>query len=102
MDVEGGFQALGDQLLYGRGRRSHQAGSGAFGDALYQLKEKKRRCCWYRSHATTFYEDIIVVSDEIQFLCFPPRKREFVMVPDTRHCLYRQLEEGPPRTTKIW
>ena len=84
MDLEHGIQGIGDHLLYGR-QRSHLAGSGAFGDALYELKEKKRRCCWFYSHSTKFYREIVLVSDVTQFLCFPPRKREYV-VPKYKLC----------------
>jgi uncharacterized membrane protein YeaQ/YmgE (transglycosylase-associated protein family) len=70
-----------DRALYG-GKKGGQQG---FGNALYEIKEEKRKGCNYKAEVATFYKDYLVIRNAQQQGCLPMRYEETVM-PKYRLC----------------
>jgi len=69
-----------DRALYG-GKKGQQG----FGNALYEIKEEKRKGCNYKAEIATFYKDYLVIRNAQQQGCLPMRYEETVM-PKYRLC----------------
>ena len=58
-----------DRALYG-GKKGQQG----FGNALYEIKEEKRKGCNYKAEIATFYKDYLVIRNAQQQACPVPMR----------------------------
>ena len=58
-----------DRALYG-GKKGQQG----FGNALYEIKEEKRKGCNYKAEVATFYKDYLVIRNAQQQACPVPMR----------------------------
>ena len=59
-----------DRALYG-GKKGGQQG---FGNALYEIKEEKRKGCNYKAEVATFYKDYLVIRNAEKQACPVPMR----------------------------
>ena len=58
-----------DRALY-----SGNKGQQGFGNALYEIKEEKRKGCNYKAEVATFYKDYLVIRNAQQQACPVPMR----------------------------
>ena len=58
-----------DRALYG-GKKAQQG----FGNALYEIKEEKRKGCNYKAEVATFYKDYLVIRNAEKQACPVPMR----------------------------
>ena len=58
-----------DRALYGGNK-----GQQGFGNALYEIKEEKRKGCNYKAEIATFYKDYLVIRNAQQQACPVPMR----------------------------
>ena len=63
-----------DQVLYGRNKPK-----SGFGNALYELKEKRRKGSTYSEERATFYQDFVVIRQASQKGCLPLQYDEVIV-----------------------
>ena len=83
-----------NQALYGGSKSSD------LGEALYELKEEKRKSCTYYKEVATFYNDYVVIQNAKQFCCLPMHYEEYI-IPKYKLC-GAVVSKGVSWFTIVW